>query len=190
MSRVLVVLAALLALSVPLVAAADEPPPPPVSCRGEPPTDVGKQRFGELLAPGVLAPRGFAGAHPDGCFDRLVFPVLGHPVGGALAAYMDPRTLTTDPAGLPLEVTGAAALVVRIPHEFPRTSARPRDGQPVIELAGQGLEAVESVVSGGSFEGLTVVVIGTRDVLGYRLFAVPTAFGGALVVDIRRPSSL
>ena len=184
--RTRIIAAAVAALSLVLVgfAAADDPgrpEPPPVQGVGcVAPTSIEPISQGELLSPGEFF-QTRTGMHE--CFDRVVFDIAGEP-GGVKVDYV--TEITSDPAGFLLDIPNAGGILqVRIPHELPRTSDRPRDGEPLTVLA-PGVHTVKSVIQAGSFEGISQVAIGVDGQQPFRAFLLPRRPGlpGMIVIDI------
>ncbi|HYH32212.1 MAG TPA: hypothetical protein VD903_17735 [Pseudonocardia sp.] len=120
------------------------------------------------------------------CFDRVVFSLDG-PAAGYSVEYVD--EVRQDGSGAVIPVPGGARLSVRIHHPahddagnttlVPPASA----GQPVADVA--GYSTLRSVVFASSFEGDTVLGVGVRARLPFRVLVLDGPAGGArLALDV------
>lgn len=105
----------------------------------------------------------------DACWDRVVFDLAG-PAAGYHVLYVD--EVTSDGSGAAVPVPGGAKLQVTLHHPATVAIAARADGYPTLR----------SVVSAGSFEGDTIVGVGVRARLPFRVFTLTGP--DRLVVDI------
>ncbi|MEV5375743.1 MULTISPECIES: AMIN-like domain-containing (lipo)protein [Streptomyces] len=114
-----------------------------------------------------------AGKHE--CFDRLVFDVQGigdHRIGYRVE-YVD--QLHQDGSGDPIAVAGGAVLAVRVsaPSYDPNTGETRypgRAGQPLTGVDLTGFRTFQDTRFASSFEGETLVGVGVRARLPFRVF--------------------
>lgn len=120
-----------------------------------------------------------AGTHP--CYDRVVVQIAGSVGAGWDVRYVD--AVRQDGSGNVLPVAGGARLAVRVAHPaYDEAGTATYDG-PAPSTAGH--RTLRSVVFGGSFEGSTLVGVGTRARLPFRAFAMPGPGGDTrIVVDV------
>lgn len=118
-----------------------------------------------------------AGRHP--CFDRLVLDLRG-PAPGYTVAYV-PRIVNEE--GRPLPLRGGAFLSITVNAGDPRGTYRWRYGAEMADLA--GFRTLREVASGGVFEHHTLVGLGVRARLPFRVFTLAgPGSGSRLVVDV------
>ncbi len=119
------------------------------------------------------------------CYDRVVFRIAGSVGAGWDVRYVD--VVRTDGSGAALAVPGGARLEVRLHHPAydergTATFAAPVGGR-VSDAA--GYPTLRSVIYGGSYEGYTVLGVGTRARLPFRVFSVAGPGGDTrIVLDI------
>lgn len=129
-----------------------------------------------------------AGRHA--CFDRVVIDLRGP---AERAPSYDVRyvpAVSEQGSGAPVPLRGGAALqvIVRVPahDEWYRPTYAPGDAADVVDVT--GFETVRQVAWAGSFEGQTVLGIGTRAHLPFRTFVLLGDPGsdraGRLVIDV------
>ena len=116
------------------------------------------------------------------CYDRAVFRIAGSVGAGWDVRYVD--VVRTDGSGAALPVPGGARLEVRLHHPAydergMATFAAPVGGR-VADVA--GYPTLRTVVYGGSFEGYTVLGVGTRARLPFRVFSVAGPGGDTRIV--------
>jgi hypothetical protein len=116
------------------------------------------------------------------CYDRVVFRIAGSVGAGWDVRYVD--VVRTDGSGAALAVPGGARLEVRLHHPAydergTATFAAPVGGR-VADVAGN--PTLRSVVFGGSFEGYTVLGVGTRARLPFRVFSLAGPGGDTRIV--------
>lgn len=115
------------------------------------------------------------------CYDRMVFDVVGA-APGYRVHYVD--RVTTVGSGSTLPLTGGARIeiVLRAPASTPHGritySARTGGALPGVDLT--GYRTFRSARYGGSFEGVTIVGLGVRARLPFRVFKLDHR----LVVDV------
>lgn len=116
------------------------------------------------------------------CFDRVVFQIAGSVGAGWDVRYAD--TVRTDGKGDVLTVPGGARLEVVLHHpaydEAGAATFPAAVGQRVADVS--GYSALRSVVYGGSFEGRTLLGVGTRARLPFRMIAVAGPGGDTRIV--------
>jgi uncharacterized RmlC-like cupin family protein len=120
------------------------------------------------------------------CFDRVVYSLSG-PAAGYYVEYVD--EVTQDGSGAVVPVPGDARLLVRLHHPAHDDSGAPTlvppatAGQPVADVT--GFSTLRSVVFAGSFEGDTVLGVGVRARLPFRVLVLDGPDGGSrLVLDV------
>jgi len=129
-----------------------------------------------------------AGRHP--CFDRVVLDIGGQPPPGYDVRYT--TDLATLGSGAHLPVAGGAVLTATVTSPGRDGRLEPtvpwRAGTEILtsdELAAREFRTLRHVVYGGSFEGRSVVGIGVRARLPFRVFQLPgPGSGSRLVVDV------
>jgi hypothetical protein len=100
-------------------------------------------------------------------FDRVVFEVGGSGTPGWEVQYVDRPTSAT--TGEPVEVAGAAALQLIITGVgLPDDGSQPFDGPN--PLPGSGTRTVTEVVVNSTFEGATVLFVGTTAKTPFRVY--------------------
>jgi hypothetical protein len=109
------------------------------------------------------------------CFDRLVIDIDG-PSAGYRAEYVD--VVYADGSGHPVSVPGGARVAFTVNH--PAYSLGLRTGQPAAGVA--GFDTFRAVVFGGSFEGQTLLGVGTRARLPFRVFTLAGPGGHSRIV--------
>jgi hypothetical protein len=127
-----------------------------------------------------------AGRHE--CYDRIVFDLNGGQAVGYAARYVP--IVHADPSDLPVPVRGRAVLEVVIRGPIYGTDTQghqpgrnpPKLGDDLVSTS--GLPSVTGVKYAGSFEGLTVVAVGVRDVRPFRVWARSERDYRHVVVDI------
>jgi hypothetical protein len=120
------------------------------------------------------------------CFDRVVYTLAG-PAAGYFVEYVD--QVTQDGSGAVVPVPGDARLLVRLHHPAYDDAGAPTlvppatAGQPVADVT--GYDTLRSVVFAGSFEGDTVLGVGVRARLPFRVLVLDGPDDGArLVLDV------
>jgi hypothetical protein len=118
-----------------------------------------------------------AGQHD--CYDRLVFDFDG-PVDGFWVSYVD--TVTEDGSGTPIPLRGGARLAVTV-----HAPAYDQHFTPTYTFANRselvnvtGYQTFRQVAWAGSWEGTTMVGLGVRARLPFRVFTLP----GQVVIDV------
>jgi len=118
-----------------------------------------------------------AGQHA--CYDRLVLD-LGA-VSGPVGYRVEYTTLTGVATGTPIPLAGTDLSITVRAHGESLTVADPNH---VVDVA--GFRTFRQVASGGSFEGVTVLGLGVRARLPFRVFVLdgPAAGQKRLVIDV------
>jgi hypothetical protein len=122
------------------------------------------------------------------CFDRLVVDI-GGPASTAVGYRVEyvPQ-VTQDGSGDPIPLRGAADLqiVVLAPghNELGRPTYEPANPAEAVNVA--GFDTFRQVAWGGTFEGQSVVGLGVRAQLPFRVFVLPGSWsnGVRVVVDV------
>ncbi|MDN5859432.1 MAG: hypothetical protein L0H84_12495 [Pseudonocardia sp.] len=129
-----------------------------------------------------LAPLVAVRAGHHACFDRAVFQIAGSVGAGWDVGYVD--VVRADGSGQALSVPGGARLEVRLhhpAHDKAGMATLPATvGHQIAAVA--GFPTLRSLVYGGSFEGYTVLGVGTRAQLPFRVFALPGPGGDTRIV--------
>ncbi len=115
------------------------------------------------------------------CYDRMVFDVVGA-APGYRVHYVNQVTTVASGAILPLTGGARIEIVLRAPASTPNGritySARTGGTLPGVDLS--GYRTFRSARYGGSFEGVTIVGLGVRARLPFRVFKLDHR----LVVDV------
>ncbi len=126
-----------------------------------------------------------AGRHT--CFDRLVIDVAGRVTDAYNVRYVP--AVVAEGSGIVVPLRGGAALAVEVnaPGYDSWTGAityRYQDPDELINVT--GFRTFRQVAHGGSFEGYTIIGVGVRARLPFRVFVLPGPGSGnqRLVVDV------
>jgi hypothetical protein len=119
-----------------------------------------------------------AGQHD--CFDRLVIDLAN--AGGVASYTVRYHSVDGVGTGLPVAVSGGASLEIILRAHGENFSIR--DPNHVVSVS--GFRTFRQVVSAGSLEGTTVLGVGTRARLPFRVFTLsgPGAGQTRLVIDV------
>lgn len=117
------------------------------------------------------------------CFDRLVFD-LGRSRVGYHVRYVP--AVYAQGSGDVVSLRGGASLQVDLLHPAYDANGRPTyaPADPRELVSAAGYRTLRQAAWGGSFEGQTTVGVGVRARLPFRAFALHTATGSRLVVDV------
>jgi hypothetical protein len=116
-----------------------------------------------------------AGRH--GCYDRLVIDLSR---SGGFGGYDVYYGAVPASSGLPVPLRGAADLVINI-HAPAQPAYHPANSREAVDV--RGYSTFRQVAYVESFEGYTVVGLGTRARLPFRVFVLPGS-PGRMVVDV------
>jgi hypothetical protein len=118
-----------------------------------------------------------AGQHA--CYDRLVIDLADAP--SSMGYQVGYTTLTGVATGTPIPLAGTDLTITLRAHGESLTFADPNH---VVDVA--GFRTFRQVASGGSFEGVTVLGVGVRARLPFRVFVLdgPTTGQKRLVIDV------
>ena len=124
-----------------------------------------------------------AGRH--GCYDRLVVDLGPGPVSGYDVRYVP--QVYTEGAGFPVPLAGAADLqIVALAPAYDsagRSTWNPPSSRHVVDVT--GFTTFRQVADAGSFEGRTVIGLGVRARLPFRVMALTgPGSGSRLVIDV------
>lgn len=121
------------------------------------------------------------------CFDRLVVDVAGSVSDAYHVRYVP--AVTSEGSGIVVPLRGGAALAVEVsaPVYEPETGVityRFQDRDELVNVT--GFRTFRQVAFGGSFEGYTIIGVGVRARLPFRVFVLPGPASGnqRLVVDV------
>jgi hypothetical protein len=182
--RLLTTMLACTAVALPVTAAVSPAAPVPAAATRCDTTSWGStvERVDEMGRAPLTTVR--TGRHD--CFDRVVYSLAG-PAAGYYVEYVD--QVTQDGSGAVIPVPGDARLLVRLHHPAHDDAGAPTlvppatAGQPVADVT--GYPTLRSVVYAGSFEGDTVLGVGVRARLPFRVLVLDGPDGGGrLVVDV------
>lgn len=114
------------------------------------------------------------------CYDRLVFDMSGAGEHGFSVSYVD--EVTQDASGDAIPVRGGARLQITVhAPAYDERSEPTYEYEDAAELVGtEGFRTFRQVVWAGSWEGTTMVGLGVRAHLPYRVFA----YDDRVVVDV------
>jgi hypothetical protein len=132
------------------------------------------QAAGGLAGPDGPTLTGIRAGHHE-CFDRVVIDIAGRPSAGYRVEY---GAVSTVGQGAPVPLRGAADLRVLV---FAPSTALSHGS----ELVASPGPTILQVASAGSFEGRTVLGVGVRARLPFRVFTLAgPGSGGRLVLDV------
>jgi hypothetical protein len=119
-----------------------------------------------------------AGQHD--CYDRLVLDLRGVPAG-PVAYDVEYKTLTGVATGTPIPLAGTDLQITLRAHGESLTFA---DRNHVVNVT--GFRTFRQVASAGTYEGVTVLGLGVRARLPFRVFVLdgPAAGQKRLVIDV------